>query len=134
MIVRAAPKEHYSWLTTRAGLVASPEFRAIEAVDGERIVGMVGYDSWTPNGVFMSTALDEPIAMRALLPHAFRYPFEEAGREVAIAVVRSDNERSLRLVRRLGFRRVYAVRDGWAKGVDLVLHELRREHCRWSDA
>lgn len=131
MIVRAAPKDHYHWLTERAGLVASSEFRAIEAVEGERIVGMVGYDSWTPNGVFMSTALDSAIAARALLPHAFRYPFEEAGRKVAIALVRSDNQRSQRLVLHLGFKWKYVVKDGWAEDIHLFLYEMRRDDCRW---
>jgi RimJ/RimL family protein N-acetyltransferase len=132
LIVRAAPKEHYTWLTDRAGLVASSEFRAIEAVDGDgRIAGMVGYDSWTPNGVFMSVALDNPIYARTLLPHAFQYPFVEAGREVAVVLVRSDNERSRRLVQHLGFKWAYIIKDGWAKDIHLFLYEMRREDCRY---
>lgn len=132
MIVRAAPKEHYTWLTDRAGLVPSSEFRAIEAThqDG-RIVGMVGYDSWTPNGVFMSVALEDPVYARALLPHAFQYPFVEANRKVAIAIVRSDNKRSQRLVTHLGFKWKYVVKDGWAEDIHLFLYEMRRDHCRW---
>jgi RimJ/RimL family protein N-acetyltransferase len=131
MIVRAAPKEHYGWLTDRAGLVASSEFRAIEAVKDDRIVGMVGYDSWTPNGVFMSVALEDPIYCRTLLPHAFQYPFVEAKRKVAVALVRSDNRRSQKLIEHLGFKFKYVVVDGWAEDVHLFLYEMRRQDCRW---
>ncbi len=132
MIVRPAPKEHYAWLTERAGLVPSCEFRAIEAADESgRIVGMVGYDSWTPNGVFMSVALEDPQAVFALRRHAFRYPFVQESRNVAVAIVRSDNLRSQRLIEHLGFRMTYAVNDGWANGIDLLVYEMRRKDCRW---
>jgi hypothetical protein len=131
VIVRAAPREHYGWLTDRAGLVASSEFRAIEAVKDDRIVGMVGYDSWTPAGVFMSVALEDPIYCRSLLPHAFQYPFVEAKRQLAVVLIRSDNSRSQRLAIHLGFKWKYIIEHGWDNDVHLFLYEMRRADCRW---
>lgn len=135
MIVREATRDHYAWIAARANLTAGPEFKAIEAVDASgRIHGMVGYDGWTPNAVTMHIALDSPVALRSLLGPAFRVPFLGLGRGVALASVLGTNERSLALVRRVGFRELCQVRDGFAPGVDIFMFEMRREACRWLGA
>ena len=135
MIVRAAPREHHRWLIDRAGTVPSSGFRAIEAVDSSgRILGMVGYDGWTPNSVVASIALESPAALRRLLGPAFRYPFVEAGRGVLLSVVREDNHKSRRLVEHLGFTAVHTIENGWDHGVGLVVYEMRLEECRWLEA
>lgn len=131
LTVRPAPPEHYPWIAKRASLVVGSEFRAIEAMDGDRIVGMVGYDGWTPNACSMHVALDSAIAARRLLRMAFGIPFLEVGRGVVTCTILSVNERSLRLVQHLGFRKIARVRDGWAEGVDMVMFEMRRSECRW---
>lgn len=129
MIVRQAPAEHYAWIAERAQLVIGDQFRALEALDGDRILGMVGYDAWTLNACNMHVALDSPIAVRGLLPQAFELPFKSIG--VVTCNVVSTNERSLRLVRHLGFKELTRVRDGWAVGIDMLLFEMRREDCKW---
>ena len=131
MIVRDAPAEHYGWIAERARLAIGPSFRAIEAVDESgRIHGMVGYDGWTDNAVCIHIALDNPAALRALLKPGFGIPFLRLNKGVILAQVVSSNDRSLRLVPRLGFRFAYRVRDGWAKGLDMVWFEMRKEDCR----
>jgi RimJ/RimL family protein N-acetyltransferase len=129
--VRPAPPEHYRWIAERAGLALGSGFRAIEAVERGVIVGMVGYDGWTPNSCCMHVALDKPMAARRLLPGAFATPFR-LGRNVVLASVLSSNFRSRRLVRALGFKRLARIRDGWAKGTHMLLYEMRREDCRWA--
>lgn len=132
MIVRPMRPENYGWLASRAQLCIGPQFRAIEAVgpDG-RVHAACGYDSWTQNAVSMHVALDNPAALRALLGPGFRIPFVEFGKGVVLATVLSTNARSLALVPKLGFREVARLREAWAKGVDLVLFEMRREECRF---
>ncbi|WP_242394854.1 GNAT family N-acetyltransferase [Anaeromyxobacter oryzisoli] len=135
IVVRAAPPEHYRWIAERAQLVCGSQFRALEAVDGDRIVAMVGFDGWTPNAVSMHVALDHPSALRHVLRPAFGIAFDAppggAGKGVAVATVLSTNRASLRLVKHLGFREVGRITGGWERGVDLVLLELSRERCRW---
>jgi RimJ/RimL family protein N-acetyltransferase len=127
--VRPAPAEHYAWIASRAGLVAGSEFRAIEAVAGDRILAMVGYDGWTPNSCIMHVAIDEPIAIRRLIGPTFQLPFERLNRGVVLASILSTNGPSLKFVRRLGFEKLGAIRDGYAVGVDLVVFQMRREKC-----
>jgi RimJ/RimL family protein N-acetyltransferase len=132
VIVREATRDHYAWIAQRANLTTGPEFRAIEAVDDSgRIHGMIGYDGWTSNAVTMHIALENPAALRSLLGPAFRIPFLNLGRGVALASVLGNNARSLALVKSVGFREACRVRDGFAVGVDLVIFEMRRDECRW---
>lgn len=140
--VQAAPPVHHSWLAERAGLALHSGFMALEAVRGDQIVGMVGFDGLSgsndpqPHGsVVLHVAVEHPAALRHLLRAGFGAAFEAPprgfGRVAAIATVRSDNAKSLRLVRHLGFRQVFVGRDYAAPGVDFVYFELRREDCRF---
>lgn len=129
--VREAPAEHYEWIARRAALTAKSDFRAIEAVDGERIVGMVGYDDWTPNSCSMHVAVEHAIAIRRLLKDAFAMPFVRLGFDVVFGRVLSTNEQALRFDLNLGFREVCFLRDAWAKDVGIHVLEMRREECRW---
>lgn len=133
--VRAAPPEHYGWIEQKANLIISAGFRALEAVDGHRILAMVGYDGWTPNACSMHVAIEEPIAARRLLRPAFGLVFDAPprglGKGVALGSVLSTNEKAMRLDLRLGFRQVARLKDAWATGVDLIILEMRREDCRY---
>lgn len=132
MKVQAAPPAHFAWLEGRTGCVLSRNARAIEAVDEQgRVRGMVAYDGWTVNSVQAHMAVDAPAVWRSLLRPAFSYPFEEAGKGLLLGIVPAHNKRSVRMVRRLGFRLVHEVLDGWAPGDSLLCFELRREDCRW---
>lgn len=132
MIVRAAPSDHFPWLVSRVGCAITPAFRAIEAVDVRgNIRGMVGFDLWTANSVQAHMAVDTPIAWRSLLRPAFRYPFLEGGRGLILGIISAANAKSLAMARGLGFHETHRIRDGQSVGVDLVVMEMRREHCRW---
>ena len=124
-------ESEYGWLVERAGCDITPGFKAIKFVKDDRIHGMVGYGSWTANAVVMHIALENPAALRETLKWAFRYPFEQCGRGVAIATVRERNERSMRLCQKIGMREVYRIKDGVEVGEDMVIFEMRREDCRW---
>lgn len=129
--VRQAPAEHYGWIAERAHLVVSSGFRAIEAMIGGRIVGMVGFDGWAPNSCSMHFAMDKPIALRRLIRPGFGISFKELKLGVVFVQVRSDNERSLRVVQSLGFREACFLRDAYSVGVGVHVLEMRREECRW---
>lgn len=131
MIARVAPPEHYQWIAERASLVIGPAFHAIEAIDGDRIAGMVGFDGWTESAVAMHVALDHPVAFRRLLRPAFGIAFQDPSRRVAICTVLSNNARSLRLVQHVGFREVFRGRSWWSSDVDVVFFEMKRAACRW---
>jgi hypothetical protein len=131
VIVTPASVADYAWIAKRANLRVGADFRAIKASDATGIRGMVGYDGWAPNSVSMHIALDSPAALRSLLRPAFRIPFLEFRFGTVTALVLSTNERSMRLVEHVGFSEAGRLKDGWAKGVDQVIYQMRREDCRW---
>jgi hypothetical protein len=118
------------WLADRTGYSPGPDFRCLVSIGAGGVRGVVGFDGWTPNSVHMHVALDTPIAARELLRPSFAEAFAN-GRTLALGVVRAGNARILRLIRHLGFREAYRMKDGWAVGEDVVLFEMRREECRW---
>jgi RimJ/RimL family protein N-acetyltransferase len=133
--VRAAPPAHYEWIAWKANLVPDGSFRAIEAVDDNGcLLAMVGYDGWMDNACQIHVALERPSALRHVLRPGFRVPFVELGKGVLVAKVLSTNERSLALVKHLGFREVCRGKDWVRVGIDLVVHEMRREECRFLEA
>jgi hypothetical protein len=130
--VREAPKEHYGWIAERAAVRTGEDFRALEAVaDGDRIIGMVGYDGWAPNSCSMHVAIEEPVAIRRLLRPAFGLPFVELKLGVVFGQVLDTNHEALKLDLHLGFREVCFLRDAWSVGVGVHVLEMRREKCRW---
>lgn len=133
IVVREAPPDHYAWIVERAGLMATPGFKAIEAIEERdgRILGMVAYDGWTPNACSMHVAIEEPIAVRRLVRPAFRIPFVELKKQVVIGMVLSTNLKALKLDEHLGFTIRGRIPDAWAPGVDLILLSMRRDECRF---
>ncbi len=130
--VFSMPPEALGWLCERAGCAWTPNLRAIWAIDKHgKIHGAVGFDGWLGNAAQMHIALENPLALRALIRPAFDVIFNQAGKDIAMAVIPSHNERSLRMVTHAGFRVAYRLKDGWAPGDDMILLEMRREDCQW---
>lgn len=103
-------------------------FRGIKRVIDNEIVAMVGFDDWTPNSVQMHVWSSRGLS-RDFISECFRYAFSYVG--IAFTTVRCNNTASLELTRRLGFRQILIVKDGYALGTDLAIQEMRREECRW---
>lgn len=124
-----------AWIEERAGCRFTSEARAVAALDAANAVrGMVAFDDITKGSCEVHVAADSPHALRALLPASIRYVFEGLGLRSALGFIPANNERARALARGLGFVETGRIRDGWDAGVDLVLHELRRERCaRWLD-
>ncbi|QSQ14045.1 hypothetical protein [Myxococcus landrumensis] len=133
MRVEAGHAAALRWLQERTGCVLTGTAKAVQAVDDTgRIRGVVGYDMWTVNAVQLHMAVDSPIVWRHLLRPALEYPFLQAGRSVLLGIIPASNMRSCAMARAAGFVESHRVRDGWAVGEDLVVHELRREDWRQS--
>lgn len=132
MKMRAATMLDLQWIRERAHCELTPRARAMVAEDSKGVIrGMVAYDCFTPNSCQVHMAVESPIAWRYLIPACFVFPFDVLGLGVVVGVVCGSNEKSLRMTKKLGFREVYRVRDGWEPGEDMVVHELRRADVRW---
>lgn len=120
--------EALPWLCERAKCCLTSRAKAIAAVDDAgRVRGMVGYDNFTQTSCEAHWAIETPLALRALIPAIFTYPFIDLQLLVVVGIIPADNARSLSLIRHLGFHETHRVRDGWKEGVAMVVHELRPE-------
>lgn len=108
-------------------------FKGIKQVeaDGHRSI-MVGFDDWTHNSAQMHVWIESPKALnRTMIFECMYYFFITCNRGLAIGVTPCNNIASLEFNRRMGFKRLLTIKDGYALGTDLAIQELRRENCRW---
>lgn len=108
-------------------------FKGIKQVEGDgRPSVYVGFDDWTHNSFQMHIWIESPKAInRTLIFECLYYPFITCDRGIAIGVTPCNNIPSLEFNRRIGFKRILTIKDGYALGTDLAIQELRREDCRW---
>lgn len=133
MIIRQAPVEHYRWLVERVGWAPTGAMRAIEAIDesGE-IAGMVAFDNWMFNSAEIHFAVDKPIAFRKLMFAAFDWIFNQSERDYIIALTPAKMRADvLDIGRRVGFKEIHRLKDGFAKGEDLVYSVLHKDACKY---
>jgi RimJ/RimL family protein N-acetyltransferase len=67
---------------------------------------------------------------KELVNAIFDYPFEKMGLKVILGIISGNNEKSLKLSRKLGFKDVAKIPDAHNDG-DLVILTMRPEYCRW---
>jgi hypothetical protein len=71
------------------------------------------------------------MSIRLLAPPAFRFAFEIAQREYIIALAPASRSKVLEWGIRIGFKEIHRLKDGCAKGDDLVYAVLHRDDCTW---
>ena len=129
----ALTDEAWEWVKARASPVRCEDTKGIVAwkEDGT-IAAVVIMDSWAYNSVQVHLAIDDPMVLRhGLFEEAARHIHEVCDRDVIIGLVPADNAKAIKLNTHMGYREVYRVRDGYKKGVDYIIMELRREDNRW---
>jgi RimJ/RimL family protein N-acetyltransferase len=113
-------------------LSRSEDFQAIGRLseNTRELIGVVAYNGFCGRVCSMHMAGIGNWISREYIRAAFAYPFKQLELAAVISPVAANNSRALRLDTHFGFREVHRVTDGWERGVDLVLLELKREHCR----
>jgi RimJ/RimL family protein N-acetyltransferase len=101
--------------------------------DSHTPVALATMDSWYPNSCMMHMWIGNPFVLRhGFAEEVSNFVFgEESGREKVIAVMPSNNPKVLKLAKHIGFEYVSTIKDGCAKGVDLLVHEMNKQNCRW---
>jgi len=132
--VRYAPLREagWRWLAARARPVRCEDTEGFIALRGNTIVGAVAMDSWTTNSCLGHIAIEDPFVLRhGFLELAFNFAFHYAGRGIMYGMTPANNEKALRFNKKIGFKELYRLCDGYRVGIDYVLQEMRRETCRW---
>lgn len=122
---------HWPWIRQSAVAALCEDTKGIVAIRGNIPVAAVVFDNWSYNACMAHILIENPIVTRRLIRASFNYAFITCNRGVMLASVASDNTASLRFCKGIGFRAVHRIKDGYKIGVDFVLHEMRRDECRW---
>ena len=89
-------------------------------------------DTWTENSVSCTFVVENPIVLKhGLLKAACSYVFEERGKKKAFVQVASNNLKSLKFVKHIGFIEQYRLKDAFKDGVDCVILELVKANCKY---
>ena len=99
--------------------------------DGALVAALI-FDSFSYNSCHAHVVIKDPLVIRAgLLYWAFNYAYNIRGVNLVTGLTPADNTEALRFARKVGFKEVYRVPEGYKPGVDYVLQEMRKDECRW---
>ena len=106
--------------------------RGIVAIDdfGEMQAACV-LDTWTENACQIHIYIPNPFVLKhGFQQEVFNFVFN-SGRELIVGVTPSDNHKALKFIKHMGFTHVTTIPDGYEKGVDFIITQLRKENCDW---
>jgi hypothetical protein len=98
----------------------------------EELLGAMVFDNWTDTSVHAHFLLRKPMLLRhGFFEVCFGYVFGQSGRDMMYTIIPGNNDKSRRLVKRLGATEKCILEGAFKKGEDMVLVELRKENCKY---
>lgn len=127
--IASGPEIGY-WVSDHLGSGYNPQrSNAIGLVREGRVVAGVIYTDWNGKSVICHIAIDGRIN-RFYLFAIYDYAFNVCGVNKVIVPVWSDNEKSLRMVTRMGFTEEGRIKDAQPNG-DIILLTMAKTDCRF---
>ena len=116
------------WLEERVGLKLHPEATFIAHQIGAKLVAAVGFSNYRPDNDIELTIASEGKGLKSamgFIRDVFLYVFEQSNCRRCTARIRADNEKSIKLATRLGFKVEGRLRQGFGDADALVFGLLR---------
>jgi hypothetical protein len=102
---------------------------ALGLVRGDQIVAGVIYENWNYSSITAHMVVEGRLN-RSFLSAIFDYAYNTCGVQKVICPVYSDNDRSRKLVEKMGFAEEARLSDCQPNG-DIVVYTLKRVDCRF---
>lgn len=109
----------------------SEDFQALGRMEGDRLLGVVGYNGFCGLTCQIHTAGVGHWVSREFIRATFDYPFRQLGMEHLFAPVAATNHKALRFDAHMGFAEFGRIKDGYELGTDLIVLTMARADCRW---
>lgn len=122
----------WGWIREYLPLQRCEGSSGVVAYDGrsDKILAATVMEGWTATSVVTHIIVANSAALRhGFLQACFNYVFTHADRIKMYGHIRSDNDKCLKLTRRIGFKEVTRLTDAYEIGVDDVIMELHRDNC-----
>lgn len=122
-----------AWVAERiAGSHCEEHSVAIGLLKNEQIVAGVLYEQWNGASIVAHIAVEGRMTP-AFVAAIFDYPFNHCGVRKVLCPIYSDNPRSIRLAKNMGFTEEARIEDAVPTGA-LLLFTLPKNHCRFLGA
>lgn len=110
------------WLKSRVSYIRTEDACGVVAMNEQgKQIGAAIFDNWLHSSVQITLVIESMRAVKwGLIDFAADFVFRIHGKKHCYAWVAAHNEPSLRLCKRVGFKHVFTVPDGYADGIDLL--------------
>lgn len=109
-----------------------PCFSINISLGGQTIAGVLINDIRPKRDCWLTIySISERWATRAVIRYVFRIVFHLIGAERCSVYVRADNQKSLKMCLRLGFKQEGLIREWGYDGGDCVMLGMLKSECRW---
>lgn len=113
---------HGQWLVDSIPYIRTSDACGFVALDKGQPIGAVIFDNFLYSCAQCTLVINSPTAIRlGLLDCAANFLFNTMGKKRVYALVAEDNTLSLRLCKRVGFEKHYAIPEGAGPGKDLIV-------------
>ncbi len=105
---------------------------AYDKADEHKLIGAMIFDNWTRTSVQCHLLLLNPLLLRhGFFEACFGYAFGKRGKNIMYAMVPGDNEKSLKIISKLGGTEKCRFENAFKENVDYVIMELKKENCKY---
>ena len=107
--------------------------RGVASVDPEtgELWGCVVCEDWTVTAVCCHIVIND--MRKAVRDRIFTevadYVFNQGGRIKILGTVPADNPAAVSVNKKIGFREIFRIEEGYDWGIDYIIMELRKEDC-----
>lgn len=118
------------WLAKELDMVWTPENSStIGWIENDELVNGVWYEDFNGKSVTCHIVLKKPLN-RTFLAIIFDYPFIQLGVSKIIGPVKSNNQKSINLVTKFGFKEEARLLEAFPDA-DLIFFVMNKEECRF---
>jgi hypothetical protein len=117
------------------GFLYTEDVRGIVAIRKGKIGSTYMFDNWTQTSCQGHHIVsDKRVLVEGMMEEVWGWMFSGTGgkRYKVIGSVASDNQPSLRLAKRIGFKELFKIESGICLGVDQVVLEMTKDDCRYA--
>ena len=126
--------EEWAWVKRVVRAIICEDSQGIVAYDAEngQIRGVCVADSFGIDSCNVHIGIERPFKqLKQFLAEISRHLFCVCGRERIFGLVPGDNDRALRFDRKIGFKEVARVPNGYGTGIDYIILGMEKAECPW---
>ena len=120
-----------AWLQSKIPGISFHDCKAIGIIKNQKLIAGVVYHNLRDGQIEASIAVtDKNWANKTILYALFAYPFKQCNCHRILVTVRDNNNKSIKLAKRLGFKHEGKLRQMFPPN-DAVLLGMLRSECKW---